>query len=232
MKELSQPDVIAYVHVVMPSALDDRIMSIDIIKKIMILWLIILLLQPIGVCLAQTLPESISPFAPTLEDIGIDDGKSQFNEEVVDVLHSGSGFAFVDNGSHPFWLSVVSARAIEPKSMRTMLTSNSSLDEIRAALDETEGQTRFDGAIKLDESIYPLANIWVQQTKDNSSVLDADVIDPGMSRDEGYEKTKIGRIALIIFGSGRGLSAEGELILSRGPQAAKYRIILDLQPHQ
>lgn len=198
----------------------------------MILWLAILLMQPIGVCSTQTLPESISPFAPTPENIGIDAGKSQFNDEIVDVLHSGSGFAFVDNGSYPFWLSIVSGRAIEPESMRTMLTSNRSLDEIRAALGDAEGVNRFDGAIKLDERIYPLANIRVQQTKDNSSVLDADVIDPGISRDAGYDKTNIGRIALIIFGSGRGLSAEGELMVSRGPQAANYRIILDLQPRQ
>lgn len=206
-------------------------MTIDIMRTALLLCLAILLLQSTGPCLSQTLMESVLPLAPIPEVIGTDAPESQLDGEPVEVLHSGSGAALLDNDSHPFWLSVVSARTIEPNNMRNMLTSNRSLDEIRAALGETKDRNRFDGAIKLDDSIYPLAGIKMRQTKENSSTLDADVIEPGVSsQNTGYESAIIGRLALNIIGSGADLLAEGELSLDRGPQAASYRIFLDLQP--
>ena len=209
-------------------------MLIDAMRTMLLLWLGIVLLQPPGVSLAQTLAETegIFPLVPLPEDIRMDAQDSQFNEETVEVLHSGNGAAFVDNNSHPFWISVVSAKTIEPKSMRKMLTSNRSLDEIRAALGQAESATRFSGAIKLGESIYPLADIKMRQTNENLSTLDANVIEPGVSlQSTGYAPAIMGQLSLNIIGSDRDLSAEGDLSLYRGPQAADYRIFLDLQPH-
>ena len=205
-------------------------MIINVARTIILLGLAILLLQPIGTCSSVPLQDSMLPLDPMQEDIGVDAQGAPFNDEPVEVLHSGSGAAIMDNGSHPFWLSVVSVKTIEPKKMRKMLTSNQSLDEIREALGATEGESRFDGAIKLDESIYSLGGIKMLQYDENSSALDAYVIEPGISHDAGSETTIVGQLALNIIGSGADLSAEGELLLYRGPQAASYRIFLDMQP--
>ena len=205
-------------------------MIINVTRTIILLGLAILLLQPTGTCLSVPLQDNMLPLDPMQEDIGVDAQGAPFNDEPVEVLHSGSGAAIMDNGSHPFWLSVVSVKTIEPKKMRKMLTSNQSLDEIREALGATEGESRFDGAIKLDESIYSLGGIRMLQYGENSSTLDAYVIEPGISHDAGSETTIVGQLALNIIGSGTDLSAEGELLLYRGPQAASYRIFLDMQP--
>ncbi|MDD1761323.1 MAG: hypothetical protein LUQ59_03740 [Methanothrix sp.] len=205
-------------------------MIINVTRTIILMGLAILLLQPTGTCLSVPLQDSMLPLDPMQEDTGVDAQGVPFNDEPVDVLHSGSGAAILDNGSHPFWLSIVSAKTIEPKKMRNMLTSNQSLDEIREALGATEVESRFDGAIKLDESIYSLGSIKMLQYDENSSTLDAYVIEPGISHDVGYETTIVGKLALNIIGSGADLLAEGELLLYRGPQAASYRIFLDMQP--
>ena len=68
------------------------------------------------------------------------------------------------------------------------------------------------------------------QNDENSSTLDAYVIEPGMLPYVGSETTIVGQLALNIIRSGADLSAEGELLLYRGPQAASYRIFLDMQP--
>lgn len=205
-------------------------MIINVTRTIILLGLAILLLQPTGTCLSVPLQDNMLPLDPMQEDIGVDAQGAPFNDEPVEVLHSGSGAAIMDNGSHPFWLSVVSVKTIEPKKMRKMLTSNQSLDEIREALGATEGESMFDGAIKLDESIYSLGGIRMLQYGENSSTLDAYVIEPSISHDAGSETTIVGQLALNIIGSGTDLSAEGELLLYRGPQAASYRIFLDMQP--
>jgi hypothetical protein len=217
-------------HPMMPPEKGELIMVINLMRTIIFLGLAILLLQPIGTCLSVPLQDRMLPLDPMQEDIGADVQVVSFNDGPVDVLHSGSGAAILDNGSHPFWLSVVSVKTIEPKKMRKMLTSNQSLDEIREALGATEGESRFDGAIKLDESIYSLSDIKMLQNDENSSTLDAYVIEPGMLPDVGSETTIVGQLALNIIRSGADLSAEGELLLYRGPQAASYRIFLDMQP--
>jgi hypothetical protein len=56
-------------------------------------------------------------------------------------------------------MSIDSLRPIEPMHMRKLLTSNTSLDEIRAALDTVDGEAKFDGTIKPDEKTYPLVHI-------------------------------------------------------------------------
>jgi hypothetical protein len=217
-------------HSMMPPAKGELIMIINVTRTIILLWLAILLLQPTGTCLSVLLQDGMLTLDPMQEDIGVDAQGAPFDNDPVEVLHSGSGAAMLENDSHPFWLSVVSVKSIEPKSMRNMLTSNRSLDEIRAALGATEGESRFDGAIKLDESIYSLGGIKMRQYDGNSSALDAYVIEPGISPDAGSETTIVGQLALNIIGSGADLSAEGELLLYRGPQAASYRIFLDMQP--
>jgi hypothetical protein len=114
--------------------------------------------------------------------------------------------------------------------MRKLLTSNTSLDEIRAALDTVEGVAKFDGTIKLDEKIYPLVDIKIIQSGENSTTLDANVVEPAFGAAVSNEMTIVGHITLSIVSSGKDFVANGELIINRGPQAGSYLVFLNMQP--
>ncbi|MCK9440888.1 MAG: hypothetical protein M0Q13_05655 [Methanothrix sp.] len=124
-----------------------------------------------------------------------------------------------------------SSRPIEPRHMRNLLTSNTSLDEIRAALDTIEGEAKFDGTIKLDEKIYTLVDIKTIPSGENSSTLDANVVEPAFGAAVSNEMTIVGHITLGIVSSGIDFMANGELIINRGPQAGSYLVFINMQPH-
>jgi hypothetical protein len=155
---------------------------------------------------------------------------THFNGDPVEVLHSGRGLALIGNESHTLRLSVESLRPIEPMHMRNLLTSNTSLDEIRAALDTIEGGAKFDGTMKLDENIYTLVDIKIIQSGENSSSLDANVVEPAFGAAVINEMMVVGHITLGIVSSGIDFMANGELTINRGPQAGSYLAFLDMQP--
>ncbi|MHB8119634.1 MAG: hypothetical protein ACYDHX_13055 [Methanothrix sp.] len=183
-----------------------------------------------GTALAQPLQDYREPLDPKPDERAEKAQVAPFNGEPVEVLHSGRGLALIGNESHTLRLSVESLRPIEPTHMRKLLTSNASLNEIRAALDTVEGEAKFDGTIKLDEKIYPLVDIKIIQSGENSSTLDANVVEPAFGAAVSNEMTIVGHITLSIVSSGMDCVANGELIINRGPQAGSYLVFLNMQP--
>jgi len=206
----------------------NKLMTTEVKRKILSLWLAVFLLA--GTALAQPLQDYREPLDTKPNERAAMARVTPFNGEPVEVLHSGRGLALRGNESHTLRLSVESLRPIEPKHMRKLLTSNKSLDEIRAALDTVEGEAKFDGTIKLDEKIYPLVDIKIIQSGENSSTLDANVVEPAFGAAVSNEMTIVGHITLSIVSSGIDSVANGELIINRGPQAGSCLVFLNMQP--
>jgi hypothetical protein len=204
-------------------------MTTEVKRKMLSLWLAVFLLA--GTALAQPLQDYMEPLDTKPDERAAMARNTPFNGEPVEVLHSGRGLALLGNESHTLRLSVESSRPIEPRHMRNLLTSNTSLDEIRAALDTIEGEAKFDGTIKLDEKIYTLVDIKTIPSGENSSTLDANVVEPAFGAAVSNEMTIVGHITLGIVSSGIDFMANGELIINRGPQAGSYLVFINMQPH-
>jgi hypothetical protein len=203
-------------------------MTTEVKRKMLSPWLAIFLLA--GTALAQPLQDYMEPLDPKPDESAEIAQAAPFHGVPVEVLHSGRGFALIDNESHALRLSVESLRPIEPMHMRELLTSNTSLDEIKAALDMVEGEAKFDGTIKLDEKTYPLVDIKIIQSGENSSTLGANVVEPAFGDAVRNEMTIRGHITLSIVSSGIDSVANGELIINRGLQAGSYLVFLNMQP--
>lgn len=203
-------------------------MTFEVKRKTFSLWLAVFLLA--GTALAQPLQGYMEPLNPKPNESAAVVQVAPFNGEPVEVLHSGRGYVSIGNESHTLRLSVESLRPIEPKHMRNLLTSNKSLDEIRAALDEAEGEARYDGTIKLDEIIYSLINIKIFKSSSVSSELYADIIEPAFGATVSNAMTIVGHIKLTIAYSETDYVGRGELIVKSGPQAASYHVFLNMQP--
>jgi hypothetical protein len=150
----------------------------------------------------------------------------------VEVLYSGHGFALRDNESHLLRLNVEAIMPLKLGQIRGLLASNKSLeeiwDDIRGKGDETSEKT-YRGSMIMDRSIYPLINIAVSASRDNSTALKADLADLGpLSAANGT--AILGSISVIISPSDGGMIGKGELHIEQGQLAASYSLLLDMEP--
>jgi len=170
------------------------------------------------------------------EEMGSQDGEmmSPQNEGFpmgvpVEVLYSGHGFALLGDESHILRLKVEAIMPLEPGQIRGLLASNKSLVEIRDDIRAKEGEKTTRGSMILDRSIYPLINIAVSASGNNSTALKADLADLSKSS-PANDSAILGSISVIISPSDGGMIGKGELRIEHGPLAARYSLLLDMEP--
>jgi hypothetical protein len=147
----------------------------------------------------------------------------------VEVMYSGHGFALMDNESHLLRLKVEAIMPLQAGQIRGLLASNKSLEEIRDDIRAKEGEKTNRGSMILDRSIYPLINIAVSASGNNSTALKADLAD--LSQPSPANDTAIlGSISMIISPSDGGMIGKGELRIDQGPLAATYSLLIDMEP--
>ena len=147
----------------------------------------------------------------------------------VEVLFSGHGFAILGNESHILRLKVEAIMPLEPCQIKGLLASNKSLEEIRDDIRAKEGEKTVRGSLILDRSIYPLINIAVSSSGNNSTALKADLADLG--RLSPANNTAIlGSLSAVIAPSDGGMIGRGDLCIDQGPLAASYSLLLDMEP--
>lgn len=147
----------------------------------------------------------------------------------VEVLFNGHGFALVDNESHILRLKVESIMPLEPDQIKGLLSSNKSLEEIRDDIRAKEGEKTNRGSMILDRSIYPLINIVISPFGNNSTALTADLADSGLLS-TANDTQILGSISMIIAPSDGGMIGKGELYIEQGLPAARYSLLLDMEP--
>jgi hypothetical protein len=147
----------------------------------------------------------------------------------VEILYSGQGFALLGNESHILRLKVEAIMPLQPGQIRGLLASNKSLEEIRDDIRAKEGEKTNRGSMILDRSIYPLINIVLSASSNNSTALKADLADLGplsTTNDTAF----LGSISVIISPSDGGMIGKGELRIDQGPLAAMYSLLIDMEP--
>jgi hypothetical protein len=147
----------------------------------------------------------------------------------VEVLFSGHGFALVGNESHLLRLKVETIMPLDPGQIKGLLASNKSLEEIRDDILAREGEKTNRGSMILDSSIYPLINIAISASGDNSTALKADLADLGPLSTVN-DTAILGSISMIISPSDGGMIGKGELSIDQGLPAARYSLLLDMEP--
>ncbi len=195
------------------------------LKKIVCLWLAYLLLMATG------LAEPVSAFAGAepgepMADQGLMMRRLASPEGVpIEIVYSGRGFALRNNESYVLRLNVESVLPLEFIEVRNLLASNKSLEQIRDEIRARRGEAVYRGGLRLDGAVYPLANIAMSPTSENSTSLTADV-----GAEPGNETGIQGRITLNISPADDGMVGKGELELGGGPQTGTYSILLDTHP--
>ena len=147
----------------------------------------------------------------------------------IEILQSGRGFALKENESHVLRLNVETLLPLDPTQIRMLLASNKSLDEIRKDIRAKEGEATYRGSLMLDRSIYPLINIAVSPSSNNSTAVRADLADFSIESAES-EPAIVGSVFVIIAPSNGSMVGKGELDLNQSLQSERYAILLDMQP--
>lgn len=191
---------------------------------------------PMGDPLEVSEPNNIHKMDATLNSMAYQDAKMMASQNAgfpmgvpVEVLLSGHGFALVGNESHILRLKVESIMPLEPDQIRDLLASNKSLEEIRDDIRAKEGEKTNRGSLILDRSIYPLINMVVSTSDNNSTILKADLADSGLLS-TANDTAILGSISMIIAPSDGGMIGKGELRIEQGLPAARYSLLIDMEP--
>jgi hypothetical protein len=147
----------------------------------------------------------------------------------IELLHSGHGFAIKENESWVFRLNIERRHPIEPMAVMLLLASNRSLEEIRDEIRAKGGGATYRGSMRLDRTIYPLVNINVAALAENATV-EADVAALALDSFNDTQASIAGHIRLEIAPFEGGLTGKGELAMNNGPDAGRYRILLEMMP--
>lgn len=149
----------------------------------------------------------------------------------LQVLYSGHGFALKDNESHILRLKVETIMPMRSDQIRDLLSSNKSLeeirDEIRAQEDET-GELAVRGSMIFDRGIYPLVDLVISKTSNNTTSIQASLAD--RDQQSSNDTSTWGRLSVIISPSEGGMMGNGELNIEKGQNLGRYSILLDLEP--
>jgi len=113
--------------------------------------------------------------------------------------------------------------------IKGLLASNKSLEEIRDDIRAKEGEKTNRGSMILDNGIYPLINIVVSASGDNSTVLKADLADLA-PRSTVNDTAILGSISMVISPSDGGMIGKGEIRIDQGLPDARYSLLLDMEP--
>jgi hypothetical protein len=148
----------------------------------------------------------------------------------VEVLYSGHGFALRDNESHILRLKVEAIMPLDPGQIRSLMASNKSLLEIKDDILAKVGERTNRGSIILDRSIYPLINIAISASGNDSTALKADLAN--LSNSVANDTAILGSISMIISQSDGGMIGKGELRIEQGPLAASYSLLIDMDSTQ
>jgi hypothetical protein len=147
----------------------------------------------------------------------------------VAVLQSGRGFALKDNESHVLRLNVENLLPLEPMFVRSLMSSNKTLEQIREEIQTSGGEIVQRGNLRLDQSIYCLNNIELTPSSNSTTVLQADVVDP--VQDSNLNNTVIvGRIRATISPFEGEVIGKGWLEMNDSTHTGRYTLLLDMQP--
>jgi hypothetical protein len=188
-----------------------------------------------GISSAQPLSQSEGPMGPDLAlDHGCPEG-CMHKEGIlpmgvpVEVIVGGGGFALQDNETHLFRLSVVRLSPLEPGRIRDFLVSNKSIEEIKEAIKAEEGEALYRGSMRLDDTVYPLANIDVNPSENGVTIIDADIALPGS--DPANQTSVAGHLAVKVSASKTGSFGEGQLDMNSTEHRGNYQVLLDMAGH-
>jgi hypothetical protein len=147
----------------------------------------------------------------------------------LEALYSGHGFALKGNESHILRLKIEAIMPLRPGQIRDLLSSNKSPEEIRDEIQSREeGERAFRGSMILDHSIYPLVNITIVSRDNNSTSIQADLIDN--SQHPAESAAPAGSLFVEISPADGGVIGRGEMDIKIGQSYEAYSILLDMEP--
>lgn len=139
------------------------------------------------------------------------------------IFHHWKGFALKDNESQVLRISIENVRPINPMSVRKLLASNRTLDEIEKEILPQEENATYRGRIRLGVNPYQLTNIKMIFSE-NILTLDADVIEFQNGAAPSNSTVIVGRLTIDSSRQEGSEKAQGELIMNKG----NYQVLLDM----
>ncbi|MFB3765910.1 MAG: hypothetical protein ACE14P_11790 [Methanotrichaceae archaeon] len=150
--------------------------------------------------------------------------------DIVIQLFDGRGFALKDSEKNALMINIDLIKDVDPTYLRNLMTSKKSIEDIKDELRAADGTTATRGSLGINERIYPLVNIELLPSKDNSTIVDADVAKLYLKPDGTIDKVIIaGHIKVAVTPTPDGLIGNGELAMSSDEYNGIYTVLLHME---
>jgi hypothetical protein len=159
---------------------------------------------------------------PLVKPVGMIDGAPG-----AIIFHHWSGFALKDNESHVLRISIERGRPINPTSVRKLLASNRTLDEVENEILPQEENTTYRGHIRLGEFAYQLANITMMFTENNLT-LNAEVIEFQNRSSPSNSTATVGLLTVHTASQEGSKKGQGELTINERLNKGSYQVLFDV----
>ena len=145
------------------------------------------------------------------------------------VFQSWRGFALKGNESRSIRVSIESLRPVEVMSIRKLMASNMTLEEIRTEIRNEDGDVIHRGVLRIGDDVYRLDDISMA-SRENKTVLDANVSLPKFGYAQNNTTTIIGHMNVSLRGEDKKVVSQGILLMKSGKYLGDYKVLLDGQP--
>lgn len=136
------------------------------------------------------------------------------------------GFVLNDSQSRTLRVSIESIRPMDPVDARKLLSSNMTLEEIRAEMMKNKGDVIHRGVLRIGDDVYRLDNI-TMIPKENITIVDADVNEVRFGSQAGNATSIVGHLNAAIARDDGSNVSQGILDMNSSDYRGKYKVLLD-----
>ncbi len=138
------------------------------------------------------------------------------------------GFALKGNESKSLRVSIEIVRPVDAMSIRRLLASNMTVEEIRKEIRKEEGDAILRGIMRLSDTVYMLSDIKMTPSA-NNTILDANIYQMP-SRSNHNNTSAIGHLNVVLSEKDISEVSQGVLSINLGKGIENYKVLLDAQP--
>jgi len=150
--------------------------------------------------------------------------------DIANHLFNGRGFASKDNETDVLTMNIDLFKDVDPGHLRDLMTSNMSIEDIKDELRAATGATAIQGSLGINEITYPLTNIELSLSTNNSTIVAADVAKLYLKPDDTIDKMVIiGHIKVTVAQTDNGLVGKGELTMNSDEYKGNYTVLLHMK---
>lgn len=151
--------------------------------------------------------------------------------KTMEIRQGGNGFAIGSDQYHILKMSIEGTVTPNLDDIKNLISDNKTIaqikSDIKAKMDAEISAASYNGSLRLGQNSYNLVNIKNTPSKDNSTIIEADVAGPKTNPTD-KPTTIAGHISISASRHENSTIGEGTLTINSGEYSGQYKALLEM----